>query len=121
MTNETNPVCPTEPAPVSAGAKIAGGWLIIVFVLGLIGWVAALPGLGIIVREAGTYPDPGDAAIGILVLAILMGGASMILLALGSVLAFLAKGMPTWFRVLTVVSPTLGLVVTVLLLLRCGM
>jgi hypothetical protein len=120
-TNEQPAVLSPTPSQVSAGAKVAAGFAIAVFVVGLIGWVWVAPGLESILQETFTHPDPGDAAIGILYLAIMMGVVSFMLLALAVPLAWLARALPTWLRALTIVSPALGLVVTVLLLMRCYM
>ena len=111
MGNDTGP---------SGGSKlrIADIALIVVFALGILAWGLALDPIAVVLHEWTIYPQAGDAGVGMLVLGADVLVGSLLFLAASIPLSFVAKGLPKWFRGLTVASPALGCLVALAVFYR---
>ena len=99
-------------------AGIAEVAAVAVFVLGLAAWLLASGSIALIVHEWRTYPDAGDAAIGLIIFGPAVLGVSLLLLLAAVFLSRRAKRLPKWFRALTVISPALGCLVGLAIIYR---
>ncbi len=103
------------PAGTSRVPDVAA---VLVFLLGLVGWLLALPCVALVLREWAIYPDAGDAAIGLLVLGPLVLLVGLVLLVAAVALSLWARRLPRWFRAITIASPALGCLVGLAILYR---
>ncbi len=90
----------------------------VVMVLSGIGWLFALPLVSIVLEEWTLYDEPGDAAIGMLVVGPIMLVVSLALLALAGVLSIFARRLPLVARVLSLVLPAAGVAAAAAILYR---
>ena len=104
MSNTPEPESNSKP-------RIADIAAVVLFVLGIIGWLAALDSIALVFREWAIYPDAGDAAIGLIIFGpiVLLVSFVLLLASIGAICH--AKRLPRWFRVTAVVSPALGCLV----------
>ena len=91
---------------------------VIVFAVGIVGWACISGFLVLVFDEWKRYPRAGDAAIGIFLLAVGVLFMSMCALAASIILAFLAKRLPKWFLIISILSPALGVLVGLVLFYR---
>ena len=91
---------------------------LLVFILGIIGWIMVLPLLDIVISEWAIYPDAGDAGVGMLLLVFVMVPLSVVLLAVSIPLSCKAVRLPKLLRIITVISPALGCLAGLLVLYR---
>lgn len=103
---------PTETFRFSDIAAIS------VFLLELLGWFLALPLIGIVLQEWMTYPEVGDAAIGILPFGLLVLFTSIIFLMTAIALSPRAKRLSKYFRMVTIASPAVGFLVGIAMIYR---
>ncbi len=90
----------------------------VVMVLSGIGWLFALPLVSIVLEEWTLYDEPGDAAIGMLVVGPIMLVVSLALLALAGVLSIFSRRLPLVARVLSLVLPAAGVAAAAAILYR---
>ncbi len=91
---------------------------VLAFILGLLGWMLALPLIVLVLREWTIYPDAGDAAIGLIIFGPLVLLVSCLFLLTSIVLGLRAGRLPKWFRVVTIASPALGCLVGLAIIYR---
>lgn len=95
------------PAPAD-GLRLTEIAAVAVFVLGLVGWLLALPSFALILREWKAYPDPGDAAIGLLIFGPLVLFIAFLLLVASVGFSLRARRLPRAFHALAIASHAAG-------------